>query len=50
MKFICLKNHAFIKCQNKRASEGRGQSPLTRALNRNKKKKTINEPSVSKSS
>ena len=49
MKFICLKNHAFIKCQNKRASKGRGQSPLTRALNINKKK-IINEPSISKSS
>ena len=49
MKFFCLKNHAFIKCQNKRASKGRGQNPLTRALNINKKK-TMNEPSIFKSS
>ena len=49
MKLFCLKNHAFIKCQNKQASKGRGQSPLTRALNINKKK-TVNEPSISKSS
>ena len=49
MKFIYLKNHAFITCQNKRASKGQGQSPLTRALNINIKK-TINEPSISKSS
>ena len=38
MKLFCLKNHAFIKCQNKRAPKGQGQSPLTRSLNINKKK------------
>ena len=39
MKFVCLKNHAFIKCQNKRASKGQGKSPLTRAWNINLRKK-----------